>query len=336
MRVASILSLTASVFAWAHPVASLRAQTGRMFAFDRELPLQLPEPDGGGWPSWNGHALASVAINHKDRVLVSTVDSQGTREEIWFGIPDASQINVYQNALGPDGTMALAGSAFSSDAKGASWLGLISPDRKRQSVIRVWSYVVHAIAIAADGAVWTAGVPERDWTGPQEIRRFDSSGRMLSSWIVHAKSLKRYGWLASEQSYLVTSHDRVGWVANAGEYYEYALDGHLLGKYAAPDAANGVEHEIGGAILSPANDLLVNVCGTDAAHSEPCRLAELERGSRTWRTVEDSPGGNGADHLVAFDGEHPLFYSARGHGRQLRQYSRATAQGAPTEVRAIQ
>ena len=324
MRVASLLSFTALVLILACPVAPLEAQTARKFAFDRELPVWIPT-DKGAWVSWNGLSLVRVEMQHQSQVPVYVIDPEGNREEVRFEIPDAGLINVYAPALGADGTIALIGDAYSSDAKATSWLGLISPDRKLQSVIRLWPYYPAAVAIAADGTIWTVGADGSDHT--EQIRRFDPSGKLISSRPVVGQALKRHGGKAGPASYLVTSPTRVGWVTNAGEYFEYSLDGQLLGKYPAPaaDAAGGAEHETGGAALSPANELLLNVCGPNPGLKAPCHLAELDRSTRTWRTVEQ-PENERWDSLIGFDGEHPLFYSAsRDGGSRLRQYSRVAA-----------
>jgi hypothetical protein len=317
MRVASLLSFTALVLTLARPVALSQSQTGRMFAFDRELPVRLPPKPA--WVAWNGRKLLRVEDLHQSQVPVYVFDPEGNQEEeIWFEIPDAGRVFVYAPAFAADGTIAMIGSAYSSDAKGALWLGLISPDRKRQSVIRIWPYVPDEVAIAADGTIWTVGVPNRG-SMREEVRRFNPTGKLISVRPVRGRAVKRYGTLAGPESYLVTSPDRVGWVTNAGEYFEYSLDGEPLGRYPAPDDANDAEHETNGAALSPANELLLNVCRGSLRAS--CHLMQLDRSGRTWRTVE-RPENEHWERLIGFDGEHPLFRApSRDGGFGLRQHS---------------
>ena len=138
-----------------------------------------------------GRAVCLRPEFHRRPILrVSGCD--GNREDISFSIAGASQINLYSISGGPDGAIAVSGSALSADARGASFIALISSDRKKQTIIRVWPYAVQRVAIAADGVIWTAGFL-KDEANTRDvayniIRRYDSSGKMLSSAHVPARS----------------------------------------------------------------------------------------------------------------------------------------------------
>jgi hypothetical protein len=187
---------------------------------------------------WSGGAFLLVENAHSTAPLIREFDNTGREiSQFELNIPGAHRINVYSGgfARGFDGTLAIVGSAFTNDGRGAAFLASVSVDRKRQDVIRTAPYAPRVVTIGADGTLWTAGNEIEDGQllkGDYKIvRRFDRNGRMIGAHVPRSSlSLERGYPTPIEYSHIVSSKDgRIGWFSEATRrYMEFALDGTLI------------------------------------------------------------------------------------------------------------
>ena len=114
------------------------------------------------------------------------------------------------------------------------------------------------VTITSDGNVWTIGrLHDDDNTRVLEecvLRRYDPSGKLLDSRILTAKPGKDLsGRHPAISSSLFSSPDRVGWFTTAGEYIEFSLDGHEIGRYQGPTGLDRPD----GVAISEDNDVVL-------------------------------------------------------------------------------
>lgn len=154
-----------------------------------------------------------------------------------FRIEGAQRINIYSSAFarGFDGSLAIAGSAYTNDTRGANFLAWVSPDGRKQTVTRISPYVTRVVTVAADGTIWRAGY-EKDADGSVKsdypmIRRFHSNGAVLNSLVLRSSLSTDVGYhTPTDLSFLVSSRDgRVGWHSESSRtYLEFSLDGKVI------------------------------------------------------------------------------------------------------------
>jgi hypothetical protein len=271
-------------------VPAQNAQSKRGLVSDHEIQTSSLR---GSVPRWAARLLVGYEDDHTAAPVLYTVDRDGKREEILFTFPDASVINISDVAASADGELAIIGGAETRDGRGATFIARIAPDHKRQVITRVWPYCPGAVTFAPDGTVWTIG-HLKDEANTREIanhvlRRFDPSGRMLSSTVVDDKA-----WQTDEISQLRASRDRVGWFTRDMQYIEFSLDGSETGRYALP--ADPVDS--GGAALSEDNDVVI---GTWTEKKRDYVILDRESGS--WTPISLSqPDAQKAGRLLGFDG----------------------------------
>jgi hypothetical protein len=323
MSMKSFRILTFGVVWLVAGAAGLRGQPRAMFVPDREIPARLPI--NGATPIWRGGALLGVEKSDAKAPVLYLVDRGGRREEFLFSIPESSWIGISGIALAEDGTIGLCGGATTAEAIGTRFIAIISPDHKRQTLIRTWPYQAQQIALAPDGTIWTAGVITDDANTRvvvyNVLRRYERSGKLLASWSVRAKARAQMGPNAVDSShpYLMASRDRVGWLSNGGEYFEYSLDGREIGQYAPPagvvfgwpgandtfnhpDLSERSAPHVLDAALSQNNDLLL--CAFKGDNSRTWQLLRLDRESRTW--VPATAEQKGWPSVAGFDGDDPV------------------------------
>jgi hypothetical protein len=278
-----------------------------MLVHERDVAARLNYDDI--LPVWRWAALYGFEGNRSNGPLLWSEDRDGNRDEVRFSIAGAGLINLISITGGTDGAMAVHGTADSPDSRGATFIAWISPDRKQQTVIRVWPYVPWRVAISADGVIWAAGyLKDAANTRIVEnniIRRYDRSGAMLGSLNVQVKPIWAHsGPDATEDSYLMPARAGVGWVTNTGEYIEFGPDGRELARFAAPpvSAAAG-DPRMCGAALGQGGELLA--CIEQRNQGKRTRqIFALDRISRSWRAA--LPAGNDQVALAGFDGETPI------------------------------
>lgn len=238
-------------------------------------------------PLWSGRALLGAYGDQSDEPIIWGIDRDGNQERIRFSIPDGRYIRIYGVAGAQDGSIAVIGSAYSNDSRAGCFLARIAPDRSQKIITRVWPYVPEAVTIGPDGVTWTVG-----WVPPDEdrgvaaqynvLKRFDSSGKLLSTSVVRAKGSDDRGREAANNSLLRSSRDRVGWLTNANDYIEFSLDGHELARFAGPPERKYDWLETSVA-LSEENDVVLGTAGGDRLD-----LWSLDRDKGIWNPIEVS------------------------------------------------
>ena len=195
----------------------LSAQTVRPFVHERDVPVPIPY-FGRVTFMWSGHFLLDLQDDRTSAPLLLVVHEGGSVERISLDIAGASDVSAESYAAGADGSLAISGGASGPGPRGATYIAWISPDRKQRVVTRIWPYVAEKIAIASDGTIWAAGALKRDdnlgEVAYDLVRRFDTSGKMLSS--IQAKPWRTWQNMrgAESASHLLASRDRVGWFTN--------------------------------------------------------------------------------------------------------------------------
>lgn len=286
-----------------------RAVAQRALAFEHEREMYV-----SSWhhlPVWSGRLLLRLEDNLTSGPLVDAVDRDLNHDAISFEIPGANLINIRGLGGGADGSILVGGNAFSGDSRRAGFIALISPDRKRRTLIQTEPFRPEGVALAADGTIWAVGLVFDGKEGRQNthnvIQRYDASGKMLSSMQVpKAKAFPNDPLIADANSDLMASKDRVGWLTNGCEYVESSLDGTILARFDGP--AEDVL-DLRGVALSDANDVLVA-----KAIGDRTVFLTLDRAARSWVPVpmrgRDRPGAQA--RVFGFDGTTLVVEKERG------------------------
>lgn len=263
---------------------------------------------------WRGPALVGIEENSLAEPLLYKMEKEGRYERIRFRIPGAGYIHLDEIAGGADGTIAVSGSANTTDGKAATFVSRIAPDGQHQTVTRVWPYCPRKVAVDQDGNIWTVGwvLNEAGYISEGNVlKRFDKSGRVLSSVSVQARS--RFRRDAVEYSNLGASADRVGWFTNANEYIEFSQDGREIFRIDGPPITG--EHNIVSLslALSDSNQVVVGAYGR-----KQWDVWLLDREKRTWDPIELSDRKQPKwGRLLGFDGPHLV---TREEGGVVRRY----------------
>jgi len=274
-------------------------------------------------PQWQGSLLVGYEDFESSAPRIFALDRDGKREEILYELPGSPWIYVYSVGAGADGSMVVAGNALSSDSRAANFVTWISPDRKRQVVIRVWPYIAMRATVAADGTIWAVGsLNDEENTrvvAYNVVRRFDLSGKTLSSLAVSARGMDA-GADATQASHLVTSRDRVGWFTSGCEYLEFSLDGVLRDRF---DGPTGLDWRgLDGVGLSDDNDLVI---GRNPG-GKFFEVLALDRTARQWAPVSlPEPMTRVWNGLLGFDGKTLVTHYADGRLRRFKPSGAAAA-----------
>ena len=212
---------------------SQASERSTIFKRGQELPIRDQSQ-----PRWAGKYLVEVQDIESKTPLFNLTDAAGYKERVTFQLPDTAYITALQYNVGADGSIAVAGGALNGKSGGAKFIAWISPDRKRQTVIQAYPLVPEAVAIASDGAIWTAGTlfddEKRAAIAYDVIRRYGPSGNLLSSVPVPGLRPGRGAARAAGYSQLQASGDRVGWFTGGDQYVEFSLDGKEIGRFEGP------------------------------------------------------------------------------------------------------
>lgn len=190
----------------------------------------------GGDPiaRWNAGTLLSVENARSAAPEFKLFDRSGKPlSSFRLVIPGASLINVYSGRFssGPGGAIAVAGSAFTKDSRGSSFLAWISPDRAEQNVIQITPFAPVSVVIASDGTIWTAGSEGGEFPDPNTaaLRRYHPSGRLLGAWFplssLKIKNRERFAD-GAQYSSLSANGEYVAWYADSVQtLFLFNLDG---------------------------------------------------------------------------------------------------------------
>lgn len=315
------LSLLVVIGFWVGSLTPADPQVRRTF-------VRSGEPEkafrlGGRWNArWVGQALVGIEVNDSSEPVIYRAGKDGHSERIVFRIPEAGHIYLNGVSSGPDGMLAVSGSAYSSDGKAGTFVAHIAPDRKQKVITRVWPFCPRVLTVAADGTIWSVGwvLDEAGATvATNVLKRFDASGKVLTTTIVQAKSRFSTGLGAVEYSRLASSRDRVGWITNKYEYIEFSLDGREIFRIDGPPFSP--EHEIHtlSMALSSDNQVVVGTVGRSRWD-----LWTLDRDNRTWSRIEVTGGElGGVGYLLGFDGEELV---TAGERDTIQRYKRLSSE----------
>lgn len=227
-NVIGVVILTALV---ANP-PSASPQALKRFGKAHELATHLRGDNNVALHQWCAGQVYGVDLNASSTPLLYKTDKDGRVDHIPFSIVGASIINLRALTCTPNSTIAVSGSAYADDGKVGYFISRISVDGKPQLLLRTSPYVAVVLAIAADETLWTAG-----WVKSEDgrkiarhnvFRRMDQTGRLLNEFALSARASAGVGRDAVNLSHLRASRDRVGWLSNSAEYFEFALDGRQL------------------------------------------------------------------------------------------------------------
>lgn len=190
----------------------------------------------GTFGLWSGGALLVVQDRFSGAPVFRLIGRDGREiSQFTFTIPGASFINLYDNSVarGLDGSLAVIGTAYTNDSRGASFLAWVSPEGGEQTVIRLSPFFPHAVTVASDGTIWVTG-HETKWIGPRDynqhlIRRYDRTGKMLGSFIPWSRLRTALPTPSPDtQSVFISSADRIGWYSpHSRTYIEFSPEGAM-------------------------------------------------------------------------------------------------------------
>jgi hypothetical protein len=268
-----------------------------------------------GWiPRWRNAWLVGCE-GCQGSPLLYLVDRAGRRETVALDVAAAASTTVWDVAVGADASIAAVGRSISGNSREGTFLVWISPDRSRQVVTRVWPYIPHVAAVAADGSIWTVGAVVNDsyrLVYPNVLRHYTPAGKLLTSTIVTRLRTNTGGaFTVNEASTLMVSSDRIGWLTFACQYLEFSLDGVEMGRYTCPSGYTSIS-QLGGVALSPSADLVVS-----AKPAAPLAPLELDRSTGQWKPVTILNDSGNTNELLGFDG----FTLITRAGLTLRRYA---------------
>lgn len=189
-------------------------------------------------------------------------------------------------------------------------------------MVRTWPYVAQQVVFAQDGSLWTVGYTFHDTEDrivqPNIMSHFDSSGKLLASFAVSARSRAGNGRTAANNSFLRTSQDRIGWFTNGMEYIEFSFDGHELDRFDGPEVADVMEAiRRGSFALSDDNEVLFG-----AILDNKRKTWTLDREGRHWFPVQFQDESLPAwGYLFGFDGRTLV---TTGQLKEMRRYKPPT------------
>jgi hypothetical protein len=260
--------------------------------------LRLPKAQmGERMPVWGGNSVVVAAGPPLQPNAFLAIDRTGAvvfNSE--FSIPGATHTSVRSWARGTGGTVALCGSSYASDGRGAPFIAWFSADGDSEHIIRTDPYTPNLIAVAPDGTVWTVGhelYRRSERRGGVDLnagvlRHFDRSGKTSGAFLPRS-SFKSPLELLGGSGYLAVSADRVGWfhyngeVNGEGAYVEVTPGGEIA-SYPIPRLPT-LKHrvDVSGLALTDAGDVFVSM--TDVAADSAFSIFQLNRATKEWSPV---------------------------------------------------
>jgi len=243
------------------------------------------DPGGQLVPVWSGGRLLIVEGSSSQAPIVRAFDQNGLLvSAVSFTIPGADSISVQGRAAGPDGMIAVCGSAVDSQGRAGGYVTVISGDTS--TTTRLFPYIPTAVGISPDKTLWTAGyeyAPNGKINRESgTLRHYNLSGTVQKEFIpqvTHKVDAYRTG-------YLVVKQDHVGWYTGpiwgpGSRYIEVQKDGKVS--------------EISGIPLQKASDTVTGVAIIDddtvfATTYSPSQkrsaLFMLDRSKAEWKSVD--------------------------------------------------
>lgn len=198
----------------------------------------------GNFAEWTAGNLIAVEDRWSASPTLITFDRDGNQiSRFSFTIPGAGLINLYDNsvAAGKDGALAVVGTVYSNDSRGAAFVAWVSPDRRHQTLIRLTSFFPESVAMTSDGTIWVSGYQkgtppiEHAYNRHQLVLRYDRSGKLLGS-IAPLLNIPDSTVAGRPPSILVSWGDGVGWYYRREQaYVEFSLDGSVVHRFKGPE-----------------------------------------------------------------------------------------------------
>jgi len=259
-------------------------------------------------PSWSGGALVSAEAENTAQPVLHVIDGNGLiTSTVTLSVKGASLVTVDCFARGADGVIAVAGSAFSTDGRGAPYLAIFSQDGASLRVIRTLPHFPRRVAVASDGSIWTEGEepaphpvdgPQRGGTLRPDaglIRRFDQEGLETASFVPQSGISDPSHIVQASSNYLVAAGDSVVWYCPPeARYVEVSLGGRVLRDIRLDPPPGG---EVTGFAITKAGDLFVSTVTHNPGRWE---FQRLDRNRGTWEALG---GGKGYAKLFGADGD---------------------------------
>lgn len=263
-------------------------------------------------PKWSGGALVLVENNGGTPAFYAFDGEGRTVFSSTFSVPESSRNYVLGYARGQDGLVALCGSSWTSDARGAPYIAWISADGVQSQILRVAPYTPTRITVAPDGTIWAVGrelingkesVPGVDMDG-YVIRQFDRQGKLLNGYIRRSEIGDRMRF-AAINNYLVSSGGRVGWYSYGedfrGEYIE--VSNGVVTHFSLPDLQHQPPHWLAaGVAMTDAGEVFVAL-GPLRSPPRQHVIYTLDRAAGAWRPLVQPPALNSPLGLRLFGAE---------------------------------
>jgi hypothetical protein len=271
-------------------------------------------------PNWSGHALVvrDGPIGGPDALLAYSKTGQVILNTI-FSIPGADRTTLRSWSRGADGALALCGSSFTNDGRGAGFIASISRYGDSQQAVRTVPYVPYLITAASDGTLWTVGRQIDPRHGERSgvnldagvLRHFDRSGRLLAAYIPRS-TFRNPVELTTSHGFLIAFADGVGWL----HYMDTTGNGHFTEVSSGGDITNypiprlpklttvlGVD----GMAITDSGDVFVSM--RDVGAGAGSWVFRLDRPTREWVPITLPPGAaQGVTTLYGAEGSDLVFH----------------------------
>lgn len=254
-----------------------------------EIPLTILDHDTTAM--WSGDTLVVVQNRFSAAPDIRFFDRNGSQvSEFTFTIPGATLINIYENSVarGSDGSLAIAGTAYSDDQRGSMFVAWVSADHKEQTVIRTSPFFPGTVTLASDGTIWLAGHETkgendaRDYTRPL-VRHYDKTGKLLGSFIPWSTLGTAPHIVPFSLSTLLALKDRVLWyLPNARTYFEFSLDGATITQH---KSAPHVDHDIAFVAACQDGSLFASTLTRSSGQPRHWGIFRLDPQQNEWRLI---------------------------------------------------
>ncbi|MEO8657795.1 MAG: hypothetical protein ABI693_04955 [Bryobacteraceae bacterium] len=239
--------------------------------------LTIPESmEGRRSPIWSGGSLIVPQGPMGEENAFRAYDGGGRMVfNATFTVPEADHTYVRGFSRGADGILAICGLSSLNDGSSAPFLATISSDGGSQRLVRTAPYTPNVVVVAPDGTFWTVGreldarLSEKSGVNLEAgvLRHFDKSGKLLSAFVPRS-TISDTTTLASGQSFLVASSDRVGWIrftpVGQASYMEVTADS-ATSTYPIPfPAGSQVLLEVNGLALTDEGEVFAALLFVDA------------------------------------------------------------------------
>jgi hypothetical protein len=239
MKRGTVLLVSILLFLVAATTSEVFGQTDAATKLVQVSSNQLPfNVVSHAFAEWQRGSFVFVSDRFSSTPVLQFFDKNGQPTSTYsFSIPKAGLIQLYDNsiAIGPNGSLAITGTAFSDDSREGRFLALVSPDRQEQTVIRISPFNPRAVAIATDGTVWLAGDQTKPRYETQDhsqllIRHYDTTGKLLGTFISWSDVQSESRTLPpTSYSILFSLKDGMGWYSpRSGSYMELSSNGSVV------------------------------------------------------------------------------------------------------------